>query len=148
MPEVRITIGGRSFDVMCQAGQEGFLQAAAGVVDAEATALLSQVGRMTEPRMLLMAGLMLGDQVLSSRERLKAQEVQIADLEARLAKAEADLTSAEAALHAATEQVSLMQTAQALPEGLAARLSGVAAEAEAMADRIEAAADDADTAES
>ena len=39
MPEVEITIGGRSFEVACQEGEEHFLRAAAGMLDAEAAAL-------------------------------------------------------------------------------------------------------------
>ena len=35
MPEVEIEIGGRSFEVACQAGEEHYLQSAARMLDAE-----------------------------------------------------------------------------------------------------------------
>jgi cell division protein ZapA len=61
MPEVVITIGGRQFEVACQVGEEQYLHSAAKMLDTEAQTLASQIGRIPEPRMLLMAGLMLAD---------------------------------------------------------------------------------------
>ena len=90
MPEVTIEIGGRSFKVACQEGQEAFLRSAAQMMDSEAQALSSSVGRMPESQMLLMTGLMLADRVAGGEERqrlaeekLRAREVRIAELENR-----------------------------------------------------------------
>ena len=71
MPETEIKIGGRSFTVSCQDGEEHFLHSAAKLLDAEATVLTSQIGRMPEPRMLLMAGLMLADKTAGLEEKLQ-----------------------------------------------------------------------------
>ena len=46
MPEVEITIGGRSFDVACQEGEEQYLYSAAKMLDTEAQVLAQQVGRI------------------------------------------------------------------------------------------------------
>ena len=70
MPEVVINIGGRSFEVACQEGEEHFLHSAAKLLDNEATTLSSQIGRMPEPQMLLMAGLMLADKTAGLEEKL------------------------------------------------------------------------------
>ena len=78
MPEVRITIGGRDFDVACQDGEEHYLHAAASMLDAEATALSNQIGRLPESRMLLMAGLMLADKAAGLEERLRTLEEKLA----------------------------------------------------------------------
>ena len=51
MPELEIIIGGRSFEVACQEGEEHFLQTAAGMLDAEAQVLIDQIGRVPEARM-------------------------------------------------------------------------------------------------
>ena len=51
MPEITIVIGGRNFEVACQAGEEQYLQAAAKMLDDEAQVLSNQVGRMPEARM-------------------------------------------------------------------------------------------------
>ena len=61
MAQLDIKIGGRTFEVACADGEEHFLQTAAGMLDEEAEHLSSQIGRMPESRMLLMAGLMLAD---------------------------------------------------------------------------------------
>ncbi len=61
MPEIEISIGGRVFGVACQEGEEHYLQAAAQQLDNEASVLVKQMGRLSESRLLLMAGLMLAD---------------------------------------------------------------------------------------
>jgi cell division protein ZapA len=74
MPEVEITIGGRSFDVACQEGEEQYLHSAARMLDAEAQVLTQQVGRIPEARMLLMAGLMLADKTAGLEDKLRETE--------------------------------------------------------------------------
>ena len=81
MPQVEILIGGRSFEVACQDGEESYLIAAAGMLDAEATALSEQIGRVPEARMLLMSGLMLADKTAALEEKLRATEARLRALE-------------------------------------------------------------------
>ena len=87
MPQVEIVVGGRSFEVACQEGEEPFLRSAAAILDAEASQLSSQIGRMPEARMLLMAGLMLADKAAGLEERLREAEGRIQALESRPAAA-------------------------------------------------------------
>ncbi|WP_136441518.1 cell division protein ZapA [Pacificoceanicola onchidii] len=82
--EVPIKIGGRTFEVACQKGEEQFLLSAAALLDAEAQVLVEQIGRMPEPRMLLMAGLMLADKTAGLEERLSEAEDRIAALKSEL----------------------------------------------------------------
>ncbi len=77
MAEVRISIGGRGFDVACQDGEESFLRSAAALLDAEATTLVDQVGRLPEGRMLLMAGLMLADKTAGMEEEMRGKTAEI-----------------------------------------------------------------------
>ena len=70
MPEVKVTIGGRDFEVACQDGEEHFLRTAAKMLDGEATVLVNQIGRLPEARMLLMAGLMLADKTAGLEDQL------------------------------------------------------------------------------
>lgn len=70
MSQVTIQIGGRSFDVVCQEGEENYLKAAAVMLDEEAQKLESAGTRITESRMLLMAGLLLADRTAASEEKL------------------------------------------------------------------------------
>jgi cell division protein ZapA len=87
MPEVEISIGGRIFEVACQQGEEHYLQAAAKLLDGEASHLTNQMGRLSEGRMLLMAGLMLADktagmddQLRELEDKLRAQDQLITEL--------------------------------------------------------------------
>ncbi|MGY3437096.1 MULTISPECIES: cell division protein ZapA [unclassified Marinovum] len=82
MPEVSISIGGRSFDVACQPGEEHFLHSAAAMLDTEAKVLSDQIGRLPEGRMLLMAGLMLADKTAGLEDKVRELQDQIAELSA------------------------------------------------------------------
>ena len=125
MPEVRISIGGREFDVACQEGEEHFLHSAAQMLDAEAQTLLSQIGRMPENRLLLMAGLLLADKSAGADDRVKAMETKIGGLQAELEEAR------EAALNPPTVEVAR------IPPEVTDTLAELAARAEAMADAVE-----------
>lgn len=130
MPQVEIVIGGRSFEVACQAGEEPYLTSAAQMLDIEASALSAQIGRMPEARMLLMAGLMLADKTAGLEDRLRESDAQIVDLTAALAMAPA----------AMAEQIEVIVEVQVpiLPEGLEDRLAEILAAAETLAETSEA----------
>ena len=122
MPEVTISIGGREFEVACQSGEEHFLRTAAAMLDAEASVLLGQIGRMPEGRMLLMAGLMLADKTAGMEDSLRALQEQLAEAEAALAAARAEPVKVEVPV---------------IPPQLTETLAEIAARAEALADKVE-----------
>ncbi|SEM47411.1 cell division protein ZapA [Loktanella fryxellensis] len=123
MPQVDITIGGRTFEVACETGEEPYLHAAAATLDAEAAHLSAQIGRMTEARMLLMAGLMLADRT--------------AGLEDQLRRAAQDIASLQAALNAADQRVPQRVEVPVMPAGLQDTLADIAQRAEGLADQLE-----------
>lgn len=81
MAELEITIGGRSFMVACQEGEEHFLRTAGAMLDTEAQPLVTQMGRLPEARMLLMAGLMLADRTASVEDQLRVLKARVEELE-------------------------------------------------------------------
>lgn len=83
MPEVDIIIGGRTFLVACQPGEEHFLRAAAKLLDNEAQPLVTQMGRLPEARMLLMSALMLADRMAAMEDEMRALKSHIQTLELR-----------------------------------------------------------------
>ncbi len=83
MPEIVVNVGGRPFTVACQEGQEGFLNAAADMLNTQSVALIDQIGQLPEARMLLMSGLMLADKTLAAEEELRQAQAEIAALKAR-----------------------------------------------------------------
>lgn len=61
MAQVTLSIGGRSYDLGCRAGEEAHFTALAGRVDGKARLAQAAVGGMTEVRQLLLAALLLAD---------------------------------------------------------------------------------------
>ena len=126
MPAVTVTIGGREFEVACQAGEEHYLRAAAGLLDGEASTLVGQMGRMPESQLLLMSGLMLADKTAGLEEKLRRAETAVAERDARLAEMDGRPEPEPRTVEVAT-----------IPPGLTAGIEGAAARAEAMAERLE-----------
>lgn len=123
MPDVEITIGDRKFYIACRAGEEPFLNAAAKMLDAEATPLQAQMGRLPEARMLLMAGLMLADRTASVEDELRQAKARLAELEARPPREMPFLATPEAP--------------PPVPRAVIDSLSELAARAESIANAIE-----------
>ena len=123
MPEVKISIGGRDFPVSCQEGEEHYLQAAAAMLDTEATALTSQIGQLPEARMLLMSGLMLADKAAGVEDQLKVSAQKIEALEGELES----LRNAPPV----TQEVAI------IPQIVTDSLAEIAAQAEAIATQFE-----------
>jgi len=119
MPDLDISIGGKVFQVACQPGEEHFLRSAAQMLDNEAQPLLSQMGRLPEVRMLLMAGLMLADKAAALEDELRGLKAQVAD--------------AAVVPKPAPERVEV----PVIPPGVIEILAEIAARAEAMAAVVE-----------
>jgi cell division protein ZapA len=122
MPEIEISIGGRTFEVACQAGEEHYLQSAAKMLDDEAQVLAGQLGRMPEARVLLMAGLMLADKTAGVEDKLRAANGLLAERDAKLAQLR-DMPVPEA------ERVEV----PVIPSEVKDTLAEIAARAEALA---------------
>lgn len=88
MPDISIEIGGRSFAIFCEPGEEPQARAAAELLNEQAKTLQTALGRLPESRMLLMAGLMLADLQKELDWKAKDASERVADMETRLRKAE------------------------------------------------------------
>ena len=75
MPEVAINIGDKKFTVTCQPGEESALEAAASLLNDEAAFLVSEIGQLSEQKLLLMSGLMLADKMATQSEKLAKSEI-------------------------------------------------------------------------
>ena len=126
MAEVDIKIGGRSFEVACQEGEEHYLKAAASLLDNEAQALVSQIGRLPEARMLLMAGLMLADKTAGVSEELERVKTELAETTAEL----------ESLKNTPPPEPDRIEV-PVVPQGVRDTLAELAARAEALADQVE-----------
>ena len=63
MPSVEIEIGSRRYQIACRAGEEEHLQAVAAIVDGKARDAAGALGSLGETRQLLIASLLLADQI-------------------------------------------------------------------------------------
>ncbi|SEW15366.1 cell division protein ZapA [Cognatiyoonia koreensis] len=124
MPQVEIAIGGRTFEVACQEGEEHFLHTAAAMLNTEADHLSSQIGRMPEARMLLMAGLMLADKTAGLEDKVKEAETRMAQLQAKI-----DTLESRGATKIEVPTI---------PASVTEALAELAAQAEAVAAQVEA----------
>lgn len=126
MPEVPIQIGGRTFNVACQEGEEHFLHSAAGYLDNEAKALMDQIGRLPESRMLLMAGLMLADKHAGAEDQMKQMEDKVAQQEAWIEE-----------LQSRPQPEPERMEVAVIPDQVAESMAELAARAEALAEAAE-----------
>lgn len=140
MPDLEIQIGGRAFQVACQAGEEPFLRAAAALLDAEAQPLMAQVGRMPEARMLLMAGLMLADRMAGIEDQLRGAEARLREIESRPRPAPERIeVRVEVPVEVPVEKrVEVPVEIAVLPPGLVDRIGRLADEAEHLAQALDA----------
>jgi len=95
MADVTIEIGGRRYDVTCRDGEEEQLRRLGALVDEKAAQARAAVGGVTEVRQLLLAALLLADEVTELR----------AARNGRAANGAADAGAADADLIAALEQL-------------------------------------------
>jgi cell division protein ZapA len=124
MPQVEIKIGGRNFEVACQPGEEQFLMTAAAMLDVEASSLSTQIGRMPESRMLLMAGLLLADRTAGLEDKVREAEGRAAQLQAQLELAQ---------VGGGSQRVEV----PVMPTEVIDTMAAIAARAEALADEVE-----------
>ena len=93
MPEVEIEVGGRRFEVACQPGEEDYLISAATALDKEVSSIGDQLGRLSESRMLLLAGLMLADQAGNLKEKLAKSDADLTAAISEISRLNAELSS-------------------------------------------------------
>lgn len=102
MAQLTIDVNGRSYAVGCEDGQEAHLRALAAQIDAQVRQVSAEVGPLGETRLLLMAALMLADELSAAKGRTGALEAEIAHLRDGHSRVE---EAAVAALIAAAEKI-------------------------------------------
>jgi cell division protein ZapA len=116
MAQVSIRINGRSYEVNCEDGQEQHVQRLANSLANAVGDLVKQVGQVGDARLLVMAGLVLADEMAEQKSALAAAKARIEVLEKQ--GLEKDRAKA-----AAEEQA---QTSLRRAEAFSNRLDGIA----------------------
>ncbi|MAW53589.1 MAG: cell division protein ZapA [Geminicoccus sp.] len=75
MGQVRITLNGRGYDIACDDGQEEHVMRLANALSERVNQLVTANGQVGEARLLLMAGLLMADDLHSERAKSAAEGV-------------------------------------------------------------------------
>ncbi|MEE2525888.1 cell division protein ZapA [Hyphobacterium sp. HN65] len=114
MGKVSVTLNGRAFTIGCEDGQESYLRDLARHLDNHVTDLSRQVGQIGELRLLLMASLVVVDELKTAQNRLEALESHLTRLKSEGGSAAPDETASDGLVEALN--------------GISARLEALAAD--------------------
>jgi cell division protein ZapA len=109
MSQVSVTINSRQYRMACEDGQEDHLMALARELDERIGKLRAQFGQIGDSRLIVMAALMMADEVMETNARMQRLEQEMASLQdARVAAADTTkMTQAAivAAFNSAAERI-------------------------------------------
>ena len=74
MAQVDITINDRSYRIACDDGQDGHVTELADYIDGRVRELVSVVGQVGDARLLVMASLLIADELSETRTALDGKE--------------------------------------------------------------------------
>jgi len=117
MPLMEVVVNGREYQVACDAGQEDRLRELAQLFDKRVQVLASSVGQVGDARLLLMAGLILTDELSGAAAKVLERDKELAHLKGKLAGSTETLENAE---NGVTE---FLEQAAARIESIAARVA-------------------------
>ena len=109
MTHVNVTINGRQYRMACEEGQEDQLSMLAKDLNHRVEQLKKNFGAIGDMRLIVMAALTVGDELLEAAKRVRRLEEELTALQdARVASAEraqATQTAISAALNSASERI-------------------------------------------
>jgi cell division protein ZapA len=73
MGQVSLTVNGRPFAVTCDDGQEGRIRRLGQYVDAKVAEFVGSIGQVGEARLLLLAALVIADELADANEALRLE---------------------------------------------------------------------------
>ena len=71
MAQVEIKINGRDYRIACEDGQESHLSSLANYLDGKVSELVEQVGQIGDTSLMVMAGLLVTDELSATRDELE-----------------------------------------------------------------------------
>ncbi len=96
MPLVNVMVNGRAYTIACDEGEEDHLKELAGEVDHKVRELLGSVGQVGDQRLILMAALLLADELHAATAKLEQARTELStergsreELSGRVEKSEA-----------------------------------------------------------
>ncbi|MCK5931102.1 cell division protein ZapA [Fulvimarina manganoxydans] len=89
MPQVVVTIDGKTYRMACGPGEEEHLQGLAADIEGKIASLKDDVGQIGDQRLTIMAAIMTADELSDARQRIAALEAESETLRGEIAAAEA-----------------------------------------------------------
>ena len=80
MSEVEIDVGGRKYAIACNPGEESDVLAASEELNLEAKNMINAIGKVSDVKLLLMAGLMVSGRLKTIEKELSKKNEQISEL--------------------------------------------------------------------
>lgn len=98
MGQVKVSINDRSYTVACGDGEEAHVRELASYINKHVTGLAQEVGQVGDARLLLMAGLMIADELSEALQKAKMLEQELESLSSQRASAAERTRQAEDSL--------------------------------------------------
>ena len=115
MAAVNVVVNGRTYNIACNDGEEDSLKHLAAIVDGKLQEVVTMVGQIGDQRLLLMAALLIADDLVNRNDRLAEIEKSIAELKSANAQLQVQVNDAEGLaadkLEAAAKRVETVLTA-------------------------------------
>ena len=105
MAEVDVIVNSRSYRIACKDGEEEHLRKLSEHIDRHAQELARTVGQVGEARLMVMAGLMMGDELSAALDRVDELEKQASSLRTERDLARAEMETAAAVVDTATDRI-------------------------------------------
>src|SRR5437868_5445956 len=80
MPLVNVVVNNRTYTIACDDGEQEHLKELAGHVDAKVRELAGSVGQVGDQKLMLMAAVLITDELLEARARLEGQAKKVGEL--------------------------------------------------------------------
>lgn len=97
MTQIEVKINDRTYQVACADGEEQHLTDLADYVDRKIGELTETLGQVGETRLMLMAGLVIADELADTMDKLEAAQEAAADASQRSRETDQDQAVVEAA---------------------------------------------------
>jgi cell division protein ZapA len=117
MPLVNVLVNGRAYTVACDEGEEDHVRELGQFLDKKVRELSGSVGQVGDSRLLLMAGLVIADELAEAQTQLNERNREIASLKSALAEAQ------EASRKREDRAAKALEGAASRIEAIAARLA-------------------------
>jgi len=115
MAQVTVLVNGRNYTLACEDGEEEHLTALANFIDSRVAELGRSVGQVGDARLMLMASLIVADELAVANERVE-------ELEQELEKAAQEKQAVTAASAGEDAFAEILESAAQRIEDIAARL--------------------------